>query len=217
MSEVKSTVWENEGDVSPWPPRPWTGMLFRPRKTIRAIVNSDPQRHVFVLAVLFGITNAFSRISSSVGDELSLTTILMIVVIGGAFNGMLNLFLYGFLFKSTARILGGKSTSAEVRTALAWSAVPSLFSLVIWLLLTLIYGHDLFTSQQIAIAANPLPFAVLSVLITFFLVWNLTLFWLSYAEVNEFGLLRAALAGPVVFVGISLLFGLVVAALQGFL
>jgi hypothetical protein len=197
---------------------PWLTIWTQPRATIRQIVKHNPDYQVIVLGALLGMAQALDRAAArNAGDSLGLPMILLLCLIGGPIGGLVFLYLGGALLQWIGRWLGGLATMAEVRAALAWSSVPNIFGLAIWLPALALLGSDLFTATAPRVAAQPLLALVLLALaaIKLFLgVWSTLLTLWCLSEVQQFSVWRAL--GSVLLAGLILIVPFVVlAALVG--
>lgn len=168
---------------------PWLAIWIMPRKTIRQIVDADPDRHVAILAVLSGVARALDIAAKQMlGDMMSLKDMLIICVIGGIVGGVLWLWLRGELYRWTGSWFGGKATAREVRAAVAWSSIPDVVMLLTFILIIAFFGHDWFTSSSYWVYN---PFALhlilgLAILGATLLVWRMVLFIKCLSEVHRF-------------------------------
>jgi hypothetical protein len=177
---------------------PWRTIWTRPRATIRRIIDTDPQRQVTLLVVQAGIGQALDWAAMRhVGDQLPLTTILGIGVVGGVLGGLIGLHLGGWLLRVTGGWLDGGATPEAVRAAIAWASVPRVFALILWLPNLLIFGKDMFTTATPTLNAHP---ALGAVVIGFGLVeavlaiWSLVLFLTCLGEAHRFSAWKALAA-----------------------
>jgi hypothetical protein len=135
---------------------PWVSIWTRPRATIQQIVDVNPQRYIWALAAVSGVADALNQASErSAGDELGLPLILLIVVAAGSIGGIVSLYLFGALFRWTGGWMGGKASAENLRAAIAWSSVPVICSLVLWIPSFAIFGQELFTTETPNIDVNP--------------------------------------------------------------
>jgi hypothetical protein len=145
---------------------------------------------VLILAALSGIAQALDNaVSRSAGDTLPLSLILSICLIGGPLGGLVSLYLFGALLRWTGSWLGGTGTAAEVRAAIAWSAVPTTAGLLLWLPMLALLGVDMFTSFAPQIVVSPLVVMSLSgftLLLLALSIWNVALSILCLAEAHRF-------------------------------
>ncbi len=174
---------------------PWLTMWYSPRKTIRQIVETDPQKQILFLSALLGISWALNQLSSrNAGDKLSFISVLIAAVIGGSIIGIILVYLMGALFHWTGKKFGGKAPVEHLRAAYAWSWIPNIWMLLIWLPVLLILGTDMFTSATPKIEATP----ILALILLGFTFANVVTGLLSFvfiisciSEVQQFSNWRA--------------------------
>jgi hypothetical protein len=182
-----------------WPDKPWLKIWTAPRGTIRAIVDSDPTRHVLLLAALGSFTQSLNWVSgNSLGDTVSTWLIIPLALAAGGVGAILSLYIGGALFQWTGRLFGGQASTVQVRAALAWSLLPRIAAIAVWITLWALYGEEMYTSYAPRIFSNPDPYIPLGVLDMALLVWSLFLMVKTVAEVHRFSAWRslAALAIP---------------------
>jgi len=135
---------------------PWVSIWTRPRATLRQVLEEDPRRWVFRLAALGGVAGALKLVSSSTfADSHSLSVVLAVCLGGGALGGIVALFLLTGLVGATGRWLGGRGGSTEVMAALAWSYVPGIWGLSLWLPLGALLGEEVFRAHPTLLEGNP--------------------------------------------------------------
>lgn len=138
-------------------PNPWFSMWLHPRQTIRQIVEADPEHLVLFLAAAGGIVQGFANAESkSSGDKMSLAAVLLISLIVGPLMGVFGLWLSGLLLRWTGGWIGGQADARRVRTAVAWSNVPMVWSLLLWIPAILLFGAETFTKATPIIEASSL-------------------------------------------------------------
>ncbi len=189
---------------------PWFSMWLKPRETIQAIVNRDPTFMVIPLAILSGISQTLDKASTkSLGDSFSLPGIFAFAIVVGVLSGIAGLYIFGYLLKITGKWLGGVSDMANIRAALAWSSVPVIWALLLWVPELLIFGKDLFTSSAPSIAARPVTYFGFLAIELIAAIWGVVIFCKALGQVQVFSAWRAlgsaALAGLIIAVPIVLL------------
>lgn len=201
---------------------PWFSMWTKPRATIAQIVARDPTHLVLPLAAISGFSQALDRASMrSAGDTLDLSVIFLFAAIGGAVGGIITLYLGGLLLRWTGSWIGGTATSEHIRAAVAWSGVPLVWALVLWVPELALFGKDLFTTETPRIDASVgmlllfLGFAAIEVVVG---AWAFVVALKSLGQVQGFSAWKALanglLALLVVIVPIALL-AIGVGALNG--
>ncbi|GEM_PF-264131 len=170
---------------------PWWSLWWQPRQTIRQIVDENPRRLVLLLTMAVGaaafiIVGGLERLENAGVLEWIVASVTAVVL---APVGLL--YLGGWFCRWTGSWFGGQATNAEVRAALAWSSVPTLFLFPLWLVLVApIQGVD----------PKPLPvliFIGVKIVINF---WNFVLFCRMLGEVHRFSAWKALLSMSLLFV-----------------
>ena len=129
---------------------PWVSIWIKPRGTIRWIVETDPTRHVVLLAVVGGIANSLNLVEMfNLGDLLPLPIMLIFALVAGAIWGLPYIYIFGAILRWTGSWFGGEATRKEVRAAIAWSSVPSIWALMLWVPGLILLREELFTSPRL--------------------------------------------------------------------
>ncbi|RLA54439.1 MAG: YIP1 family protein [Gammaproteobacteria bacterium] len=174
---------------------PWFSMWTRPRETIQQIVETNPTRLVFVLAAVGGISQTLDRASAqSAGDNLALMWILLLAIVLGPIAGIVMLFVGAKLFEISGKWLGGIADSVNLRAAIAWSNVPIIWAMLLWIPQFALLGGELFTSQTPRMdASDTLLFSYLSLagIEVVAAVWSFVIFLKSIGQVQGFSAWKA--------------------------
>lgn len=177
------------------PGRPWISMWLHPRQTIRQIIDTDPDRSVWRLAAVIGIGNALDRAAEkSSGDHGSLGEILLPALIFGPISGIIGLYIFGALLRWTGPWIGGHAVSRDIRAALAWASVLSIWAIILWVPQLLFFGKEVFTSETPVMDASPALTALfrgISVVEFVVGVWAFVVFLKCLGEVQGFSAWRA--------------------------
>lgn len=201
------------------PLNPWFSMWLHPRRTIRQIVETNPDRLVLLLAAVGGIVEALINASSdSKGENMSLQAILLTSLIGGPLMGVIGLWLGGALLRWTGGWIGGQADSRRIRATLAWANVPLVWSLLLWIPALLLFGAELFaTATPILDASTMLSglYMVFSFGIGIVSIWAFVVFLHALGEVQGFSAWKALgnsiLAGLAVLVPLLAIVGVAIA------
>ena len=187
--------------------KPWLSIWAKPRSTIRWIVDTDPARQVILLATISGIARFLVQAAErDFGDTYSVSAIFMLALAAGPIGGLISLYIGGALLRWTGSWFDGGATSEEVRAAIAWSSVPSIWALLLWIPELLLFGKDLFTTVTPRIDANPLlrylmfPFAAVEIVVS---IWRFIVLLQCLGEVHRFSAWKAL--GAVLIPGLVLL------------
>jgi Yip1-like protein len=118
---------------------------YRPRATIRRIVEVNPRDGVLMLVVVVALAGAVSGLMTRsptaftiagkpIGwfSQHQLRLYNLSMLIGWPLVAIVFLYLNGALIRWSGSLLGGKATAVEVRAALAWSTIPAFARSVIY-------------------------------------------------------------------------------------
>ena len=201
---------------------PWFTIWTRPRATMRSVLDTDPRRMVLVLAMLAGFAQALDKASlRHVGDRLPVPAIFLIAALAGSVIGILTLYLSGALLTWTGKWLNGKATPQHARAAVAWSNVPLIWALILWVPELMLFGKELFLSETPVLDGNPLLiiifllFAVIELLIG---IWAFVIFLKCLGEAQQFSAWKAlanALIALVIFLIPATLVAVIVFGIRG--
>ena len=192
-------------------------MLYRPRETMRRVLDS-PNRWTNGLIALASVCTSFPdadiRHMPRELPGLGLTTLLAIVTLGIIMTvifWILAMYLIAWLVTVAGRFLEGNATVADVHAALAWAAVPMVWSIIGRLPLG-IYTSSLAVrgNAGLEIALDMLGRGTLSILLIViaiklvFVVWVVWLAAINLSEAMQFetwkGLSAMAAVAAVPFV-----------------
>ena len=178
---------------------PWFSMWVHPRRTIRQIVATNPDRLVLTLAAISGIVQGLTNASNkSQGEHASLAMLLLVNLILGPVMGIIGLWVGASLLRWTGGWIGGQADSRRIRTAVAWSNVPMIWSLLLWVPALLLFGAELFTKATPIIDANLMLsslFLGFSIGTTVIGIWSFVVCLHALGEVQGFSAWKALLNG----------------------
>lgn len=193
---------------------PWLGIWVEPRKTIRAIIQSNPKFGFLLLSAVYGLPMAFNLAQSF---NLAATVPLWAIVLGSlvicTFLGMIGISVSAWLLQFTGRWIGGKGDFQSVRAAVAWSNVPNFVTVLMWIALIGIFGGLAFSPEFTE--THFIGFQAGAVFLIFLIqsvisVWGFIILLHTLGEVQGFSAWKALLnviIPVVIIVGIWLLVG----------
>lgn len=196
-----------EAGATPGKPlNPWLTIWIWPRRTIRQIIDADPSYQFVLLIILQGIARGLDVSSNrNLGDTMSLPGILLLSAIMGPIGWLIGVYIWGTLLRWTGSWLGGEADSADVRAAIAWSGVPAIAILLLWIPIVTLSRGEIFSSSLPIVEAHPLlalpllGFLLIQIALS---LWILGLSVLCLAEVHRFSIWRslaASFLGAVIF------------------
>ncbi len=127
---------------------PWLRIWTDPRGTIRSIVSRDPKYRFVWLSAIYGLPIAFNFAQNfSLATQVPLWAIWIASLILAPFLGMIGISVCAWALKVTGRWIGGMGTFQTVRAAVAWSNVPSIVSVAMWIVLMGVFGAQVFRRE----------------------------------------------------------------------
>jgi len=135
---------------------PFLMVWTRPRATIRGILDSNPNYLVLQLAMAGGVVQALGNAAqTNAGDGLPLAHILIMFTLYGLVYGLIAIYIGGAVMSWAGRMLGGHGSSKELRAAIAWSQVPALAKIPIWIFQIDLIGREMFTTKKTVLSGSP--------------------------------------------------------------
>lgn len=128
--------------------QPWISIWLRTRETIREVLPDTSTGIQILLVALFGLALGYdTAVTQSMGDKYSFGLIL----IGSPLMGVLNALVYWIIiswliFWIGNRLFHGDGEWEEVRIAMAWSGIPFIAKLILWIPQLLLFRMDNFTT-----------------------------------------------------------------------
>ena len=177
----------NEG--SPSRPSPWLSVWFRPGRTIQQILATDPKRHVLLPAALYATLVVLTWSIGPFGRPWADWRVVAALAVAGAIAGIAYVYIMGLFLALSGMLVGGNASAMAMRAVLAWSLVPPLCGLAVYLVIVVVVELGLATGPMLNFleAAAGLGLVVLS-------IWSWIIAWRMVARVSGFGFWRTAIA-----------------------
>ena len=170
---------------------PWITIWTKPQETIRAIVSENPKRSIWILAWIYGFLSLVNGFQSfSLGTASHFLILLLVAVILAPFWGMVLFGVWSWVVLWVGKILGGQGTFLSVRAAFAWSCVPLMLNVGLWLFVIFLFGSSMFQMMQPQEGVVMVLFLVFLAKIAM-LVWALVIYINGLAEVQQFSIAKA--------------------------
>ena len=197
---------------------PYKSIWLQPRSTIQRIVDTNPTYLVLVLLALTGVSYGVSAASAEGwGYDMSLLWVFVIIVAIFPLITILLLYLVSGLTRWTGKWLGGKATQEQIRAAYAWSYIPIIAAIALYVPLFMFYGFDLFNYQHTTFS-DSLPmvpvqsgvaFGIIAIAEVVLNVWSFVIALHCLGQVQGFSAWRAlgnqALTALVLLVPIAII------------
>jgi hypothetical protein len=127
---------------------PWFSIWTQPRQTVRSIVKKDPKFRFALLSAIYGLPMALNLAQNfSLGVRVPLWAILTGSLIVCTLLGMIGISISTWLLHVTGRWIEGKGTYQTIRTAVTWSNVPNVVTILMWMILLCVFGQTVFNRQ----------------------------------------------------------------------
>lgn len=175
----------------------FTKIWTSPRLIFKYINDNNYNKHVNMLLILAGITNAFDRASTkNLGDNVSLIGILALCIVLGALLGWIGYYLYSSLLSWTGKWLDGKGNSNSILTMLSYAMIPAILTLVLIFIQMGLYGVGIFQSNFDVFSGGLISniiFFTTSILELTLGIWTLVLIVIGLSEVQKISVPKAIL------------------------
>jgi hypothetical protein len=176
---------------------PWLEIWTCPRATIRRIVSEKPDRSLWVLAAIYGFGSLIGNAQSlGFGQSLNFLAIFLIVILLSPIWGYIFFSLWSAVVYWIGKLFKGVGTFHSVRAAYAWSCVPLAINIPIWIILSVVFGQELFQpsfgSGDLDTPSFVLLFAALLIRLAM-AVWSLVIYFNALAEVQSYSILKSIL------------------------
>lgn len=176
---------------------PWTKIWVKPRETIKQIVSFDPKYAFLFLAGVYGFNMLLHMAQNiSLGKDFSLIGILGGSVILSVFLGMLMISITSGLLLWTGKWIGGKGTYYPIRAAVAWSNVPIIVNVILWLVLIAYFKKEVFVdtfSETAFLGGEMILTASIFLIQTVLSIWSFVIMVNALAQVQGFSAWKALL------------------------
>jgi hypothetical protein len=169
---------------------PWWGMWVKPKATIRSIVDTNSRYGFIGLCFLYGLVQTIHGAQvMSLGVKLPLWGILALSLILSIPWGFICFSLSTLLIYFMGKVLRGQGSYHEVRAAVAWPSVTSIFSLISIGILILTF-QDLFFYRNFSEMIPQdwrvfliVPFILIEAVLG---IWRFVMLIMTVSEVQKF-------------------------------
>ncbi len=173
---------DHYGPAGP-PLNPWLSVWFRPRATIRYLLNTRPLYGFFTIILIFGFTFGLSTAQGlHLGDKIrNLPQILIICLVAGPVGVYLSIYLGAYFLRWAGRKGGGKASIQDLVVASTWPCVPLIVPGLLFFVRILKFGIFLFTERFTSLGWSFMTHDQVALEITYacvslvFTIWSLFL------------------------------------------
>lgn len=190
----------------------FTQIWLSPRKVFRFINDYGYEKYMFVLLFAGGVGSALDRaVRQSTGDTVELLEILFAAIVAGGLVGFIGYLIFAGLTSWTGKWLNGRASTRAILRVSAYSMLPSIAALVLWIPQLAMFGISVFRSDLYMEEHGVLVMAVFygTVVVESILgIWNLVLFIVGLSVVQKFSIGKAILNAflPVLMIVLIALF-----------
>lgn len=172
-------------------------LLTSPREAFKFINDYKYEKHLYILLFLAGMVRTFNRASTkNMGDNYSIWTIITICVILGGIFGWITYYIYSALVSWTGNWMNGKGDTQSILRVFAYAFFPSIFVLLLLIPQIIIYGNELFKSNNdlynLSSAESIILYFILFIEFTLGM-WSLTLCVIGISEVQKLSIGKSIL------------------------
>jgi hypothetical protein len=145
---------------------------------------------VIPLAALGGISRVLDIASThSLADHFPITVILAAALVLGSLSGIIGVNFVGGQLRLVGGWLGGVANVQQVRAAVAWGQLPSLYASLLWIPSLVLFREELYTTLTPRLDVNPaLAIALISIRLVAFVcaIWSIVVSCKCLGEVHGF-------------------------------
>ncbi|HSX11333.1 MAG TPA: Yip1 family protein [Chlamydiales bacterium] len=188
---------------------PWLSIWTSPRATIARIVRENPNRSLWLLAGIYGFCSLMNMFqSAALGNAMGPLGLLILAIVLAPFWGYICFAVWSAFVTWVGKLFKGQGTFKTIRAAYAWSCVPIVINIPLWLLMVVLFGHQLFLNFP---DAHMMPNGIVTLMFVILIVkvalaiWSLVIYLNALAEVQSFSILRAILNVVVTAVALSVI------------
>jgi hypothetical protein len=166
---------------------PWVTMWASPRRTIRAVVDSNPKNAFFLLAAINFLQGFFyfnGYFSLSISYRFAISVIIAVVL--SPVIGAIWCYFFGWLVFMVGKRLNGQGVIPHIIASYVWSRLPLTINLFMWFVLLVFSSGQMFIQYTEGLS---LFFINCTVFITG--IWSLILMVQALAEVQRYSLVRS--------------------------
>lgn len=174
---------------------PWLEIWTEPRTTISRVVAENPNRSLVLLASIYGFSSLLNSFQTFIlGHQIGLVQIYLLAALLSPIWGYIGFSVWSFFVSVTGKIFRGAGSFKEIRAAYAWSCVPLIINMVLWLVMGACFGRALFMTME-----NGQPLSQMEVILLFgvlvarlvTMIWSLVIYVNTLSEVQKFSVLKA--------------------------
>ncbi len=189
---------------------PWVSIWTKPKETIAWIAEENPNRSLWLFAWIYGFCSLLNLFESMMmGNVMGPIGVFAIAFVVAPIYGWVAFAIWSWFVLWTGKWFKGEGTFQTVRASFAWSCVPIAINIPLWIILVLLFGHQIFSNFPNAhLITPPKMIALFSILVlrVILAVWSLIIFLNALAQVQNYSVLRAVFNVVVAAILLGILF-----------
>lgn len=174
---------------------PWFAIWTKPKATITQIVAENPNRSLWLLAFIYGFSSLMNLFQSmAIGNATSTVLALILTLIIAPFYGYISFAIWSWFVYFTGKWFKGQGTYHAVRASYAWSCVPILLTIPLWILMLIIFKEQIFNNfSDPSLLSSGLTFFLFVILIAkvVLAVWAFVIFVNALSAVQQYSVVRS--------------------------
>lgn len=185
---------------------PWFSMWVKPRETIAKIVDFNVNYRFGILCYIYGLYYSFQVLQQlSFGKAMGLPLCILIALAAAFPVGYILLNISSFFLFLLGKVIKGKATFKQIRSASFWSTVPNVVIIVLWIVLMIAVGGQAFVMGYEKALMGAAAYINMGVQLANIVlgVWGFIIFLHALGQVQGFSawmaLLNSFLAGITLF------------------
>ncbi|HEY4551948.1 MAG TPA: Yip1 family protein [Bacillaceae bacterium] len=197
----------------------WLTIWVYPKKTVRHVIEHKTMKYAIIIMLIAGIQQVLNMASTSnLGEHLSTPAIILTSILLGPFIGLITWLVASGIYYLVGKWLGGKGTMKEMKMAVAWTYIPMIWMMILWIPNLAFIGHEMFTKEIEPDLGKALMLMFTGCLEIALGIWMMVISARAIGEVHRFsswkGLLAMVLPGlaiavvliPIIVVVVLLLY-----------
>jgi hypothetical protein len=174
---------------------PFKTILTKPKETILKVVKIDPNYKLWILCFIYGFVSILGFAQSiSLGHKLNFFLIILSCLIFAIVWGYIAFSVSSFFVYITGKWLKGVANYKSIRAAFAYSNVPMIINVLIWIVLIFIFQDKVFKDFPTSYILTKFEMIVLftSLFIQLIIsIYVIVLYINTIAAVQNFSILRS--------------------------
>jgi hypothetical protein len=155
-----------------------TDIWSSPRRTHELIHYNEYGKHLYLILALAGIYNY--------GGNIGYNSLISLFILG-TLSGVITAFIYSMLVSFLGSFFGGKADFFDILRAYAYSAIPTLIALIIFVLSIVAFSNATTTMTEGILSV----IYILDLICLFLFIWGFVIFVVGVSVVEQFSIGKA--------------------------